>query len=150
MNDIRELYQDMILDHSRSPRNYGPLDRENHSAQGHNPLCGDDVSIHIYRNSAGVIEEITFEGSGCAISTASASILTGVLKGRLEEDVRLIFSSFRKMVADDGEVPSGEGLGKLAVFSGVRQYPARIKCATLCWHTLIQALDGKMGEVSTE
>ncbi len=150
MNDIRELYQEMILDHSRSPRNFGPLDRENLTAHGHNPLCGDDVSIHIYRSPAGVIEEITFEGSGCAISTASASILTGVLKGRLEEDVRVVFSSFRSMVADDCEPPTGEGLGKLAVFSGVRQFPSRIKCATLCWHTMIQALDGKKEEVRTE
>ncbi len=150
MNDIRELYQEMILDHSRSPRNFGPLDRENLTAHGHNPLCGDDVSIHIYRSPAGVIEEITFEGSGCAISTASASILTGILKGRMEEDVRVIFSSFRNMVAADGETPSGDGLGKLAVFSGVRQYPSRIKCATLCWHTMIQALDGNKEEVRTE
>ena len=150
MNDIRELYQEMILDHSRSPRTFGPLDRENLTAHGHNPLCGDDVSIHIYRSPAGVIEEITFEGSGCAISTASASILTGILKGRMEEDVRVIFSSFRNMVAADGETPSGDGLGKLAVFSGVRQYPSRIKCATLCWHTMIQALDGNKEEVRTE
>jgi nitrogen fixation NifU-like protein len=97
-----------------------------------------------------VLEDICFEGSGCAISTASASILTGVLKGRSEEAVREIFASFRQMVAGQGDAPAGEGLGKLAVFSGVRQYPARVKCATLAWHTLIQALSGVEEEVSTE
>ena len=150
MNDIRELYQEMILDHSRSPRNFGPKEKHNLSAKGHNPLCGDDVEMHVLRTTDGVLEEICFEGSGCAISTASASILTGVLKGRSEEAVREIFTSFHQMVAGQGEVPAGEGLGKLAVFSGVRQYPARVKCATLAWHTLIQALSGVEEEVSTE
>ncbi|MDE0960027.1 MAG: SUF system NifU family Fe-S cluster assembly protein [Planctomycetota bacterium] len=150
MNDIRELYQEMILDHSRSPRNFGPRGQHNLSAKGYNPLCGDDVEIHVLRTPDGVVKEICFEGSGCAISTASASILTGVLMGRGEEEVREIFAGFRQMVSGQGEGPTGEGLGKLAVFSGVKQFPARVKCATLAWHTLIQALSGIEEEVRTE
>jgi len=150
LNDIRELYQDMILDHSRSPRNYGVLEASTCSARGHNPLCGDDVQIHIQRSGDGKLEKIHFEGSGCAISTASASILTDVLAGRDEKQVREIFTSFRAMVTGEGSAPEGDGLAKLAVFSGVREYPSRIKCAILAWHTLIQALDGVEVDVSTE
>ncbi|MGE4618493.1 MAG: Fe-S cluster assembly sulfur transfer protein SufU [Planctomycetota bacterium] len=150
MSDLRELYQEMILDHSRSPRNFGELKDMNLSAQGYNPLCGDEVQIQVRRDEEAVVQSISFTGSGCAISTASASILTDVLKGRSEKEVRDIFKDFHAMVTGTGSVPSGDGLMKLEVFGGVKEFPSRIKCATLAWHTLIQALDGKNEEVSTE
>lgn len=150
MSDLRELYQEMILEHSRSPRNFGPIENQNLSARGYNPLCGDEVEIFLHRDSAGILQEIAFEGCGCAISTASASILTEVLKGRSEAEVREIFSEFHQMVAGEGIPPSRDGLVKLKVFGGVKEFPSRVKCATLVWHTLIQALDEQDGEVCTE
>jgi nitrogen fixation NifU-like protein len=150
MNDFRELYQEMILDHYRSPRNFGPLENQNLSARGYNPLCGDEVEIHLYRDGDGILRDISFEGCGCAISTASASILSEVLKGRPENEVRDIFEEFHKMITEDGTAPEREGLTKLKVFSGVKNFPVRVKCATLVWHTLIQALNEKEEEVCTE
>lgn len=150
MSGLRELYQEMILEHSRSPRNFGAIEDRNRSARGFNPLCGDEVEIFLHRDDSGVLRQLGFEGCGCAISTASASILTEVLKGRSEDEVREIFSEFHDMVTGDGEVPSREGLKKLTVFGGVKEFPSRVKCATLAWHTLIQALDGNDEEVCTE
>ena len=150
MSDLRELYQEMILEHSRSPRNFGPIENQNLSARGYNPLCGDEVEIFLHRDGTGILRQIAFEGCGCAISTASASILTEVLKGRTEEEVREIFNEFHEMVTGEGGPPSREGLMKLNVFGGVKEFPSRVKCATLVWHTLIQALDKKDGEVCTE
>ena len=140
----------MILDHSRSPRNFGPSENQNLSARGYNPLCGDEVEIHLYRDGDSILREISFEGCGCAISTASASILSEGLKGRSEAEVREIFAEFRQMVTGEGAPPSRDGLMKLQVFGGVKEFPSRVKCATLVWHTLIQALDEKEEEVCTE
>ena len=150
MSDFRDLYQEMILDHSRSPRNFGPIEKQNLSARGYNPLCGDEVEIHLYRDDSGILQEISFEGCGCAISTASASILSEVLRGRSESEVREIFKEFHSMVTSEGSAPDRDGLAKLQVFSGVKEFPSRIKCATLVWHTLIQALDQNEEEVCTE
>ena len=115
----------MILDHSRSPRNFGPSENQNLSARGYNPLCGDEVEIHLYRDGDSILREISFEGCGCAISTASASILSEVLKGRSEAEVREIFAEFRQMVTGEGAPPSRDGLMKLQVFGGVKEFPSR-------------------------
>jgi len=148
MNELRELYQEVILDHNRRPRNFGPLPAANHRAEGHNPLCGDMVTV-LLDMADGRIRDIAFQGSGCAISTASASLMTEALKGRTVEEAREIFNSLHGLVTTG----AGEGapeLGKLAVFGGVREFPMRVKCATLAWHTLLAALDAKDEPVSTE
>ncbi|HTG31909.1 MAG TPA: SUF system NifU family Fe-S cluster assembly protein [Thermoanaerobaculia bacterium] len=148
MNDLRDLYQEVILDHNRRPRNFGPLPNANRRAEGHNPLCGDRVTV--YLNVAdGHIGAVRFEGSGCAISTASASLMTEALKGLTLEDARDLFKGFHDLVT----LGAGEGspdLGKLAVFTGVREYPMRVKCATLAWHALMAALDAQDLPVTTE
>jgi nitrogen fixation protein NifU and related proteins len=149
MSDLRDLYQEVILDHNRHPRNFGPLPAANHRAEGNNPLCGDRVTV--YLDVAGDrIRDLSFEGAGCAISTASASLMTEALKGRSVEEARQLFHGFHELVTQGKE---GEDLGKLAVFTGVREYPMRVKCATLAWHTLLAALDANDAEdqsVSTE
>ena len=151
MSDLRELYQEVILDHSRNPRNFGRLENASHKARGHNPLCGDDITIYI-EMEGDVVRNISFEGSGCAISTSSASLMSEILKGKTLEEVRSLFESFHEMVTGD---PSQKAevapeMGKLAVMAGVREFPIRVKCATLSWHALMTAL-GESGEkVSTE
>lgn len=146
-DDLTDLYQQVILDHSRSPRNFHVMSDANRTAQGHNPLCGDN--IHLYLKMDGdVIEDISFQGSGCAISKASSSILTDALKGRSKEEVKELFEKVREMVTS-GKTPE-EDLGKLAVFTGVHKYPARVKCAILPWHAVMSALEGKQEPVSTE
>jgi len=152
MSDLRELYQSVILDHNRKPRNFGAPAGSNRHAEGHNPLCGDHLSVHL-RLVDGIVEDAGFEGHGCAISKASASLMTEAVKGRSATDVEKLFQSFHDMVTSDPRsepwTEKSEDLGKLAVFGGVREFPMRVKCATLCWHTLRSALaDG--GEVSTE
>ncbi len=149
MSELRELYQSVILDHNRRPRNFGVPEGANRHAEGKNPLCGDHLSVHV-RLEDGVIEDVGFEGQGCAISKASASLMTEALKGRSAADAEKIYQAFHDLVTSDPRSePRAEGLGKLAVFGGVREFPMRVKCATLCWHTLRSALaDG--GEVSTE
>ncbi len=148
MNELRDLYQEVILDHNRRPRNFGALPNANREAEGHNPLCGDRVVVHLHVEGDRV-EGISFEGTGCAISTASASLMTEALKGRTVEEARRLFHGFHDFVTKGtGEDP--ETLGKLAVFSGVREYPMRVKCATLAWHTFQAALDQKDDSVSTE
>jgi nitrogen fixation NifU-like protein len=149
MSELRELYQSVILDHNRSPRNRGPVPGANRRAEGHNPLCGDHVVVQA-RVAEDRIEAVGFEGRGCAISTASASLMTEAVKGRSSAEVEKLFEEFRQLVTSDPtrEAPVG-GLGKLAVFSGVREFPLRVKCATLCWHALQAALEGR-SEVSTE
>ncbi|HEY6552034.1 MAG TPA: SUF system NifU family Fe-S cluster assembly protein [Vicinamibacteria bacterium] len=150
MSDLRDLYQEVILDHNRTPRNFGKLENANREAEGHNPLCGDRVrvSLHVEDDR---IEGIAFQGSGCAISTASASLMTEALKGRTVEEARRLFHGFHDLLTAGG---NADDLGKLAVFSGVREYPIRIKCATLAWHAFQAALDqplaGKDHPVSTE
>ena len=148
MNDLRDLYQEVILDHNRRPRNFGALPHANRRAEGHNPLCGDRVTVYLDL-ADGRIQDVAFEGSGCAISTASASLMTEALKGLTVEETRGIFHGFHELVTH-GEEAGGPDLGKLEVFSGVREFPMRVKCATLPWHALMAALDGKDQPVSTE
>lgn len=146
MEDLNDLYQEVILDHNRRPRNFGKLKAANRQAAGENPLCGDRVKVYLDLED-GRIADIAFEGAGCAISTASASLMTEALKGRSVEQAHELFRGFRDMVTKGGPE---EGLGKLAVFSGVREFPMRVKCATLAWHTLEAALEGQGGAVTTE
>ena len=146
MEDLNDLYQEVILDHNRKPRNFGKLPAANREASGENPLCGDRVKVYLTVDRDR-IEDIAFEGAGCAISTASASLMTEALKGKSVEEARELFRGFREMVTQGGPE---EGLGKLAVFSGVREFPMRVKCATLAWHTLEAAFEGQDGAVTTE
>ena len=149
MSDLRDLYQELILDHSKRPRNFGALE-DAHSARGHNPLCGDEVTVYVALDD-GVVADVRFEGSGCAISTAAASIMTQTLKGKTRDEVEKIFDRYHEVCtgrADPDE--SVEDLGKLAVFAGVSEYPVRVKCATLAWHTLMAALAEKTETVTTE
>lgn len=146
MPELRELYQEVILDHGRKPRNFGPLAGANRHAEGFNPLCGDRLQLHL-RLEDGVIAEARFEGAGCAISTASASLMTEALKGRSESEARLLFDSFHALLTT-GEAKAP--LGKLAVLAGVREFPVRVKCATLAWHTLDAALRQADAAVSKE
>jgi nitrogen fixation NifU-like protein len=148
MSDLRDLYQEVILDHNRSPRNFGTLEHANRVAEGHNPLCGDRVRIYL-QVEEGRIRNIAFQGSGCAISTASASLMTDALKGKTVEEARELFHGFHDLVTTGGD-GDPEQLGKLAVFSGVREYPIRVKCATLAWHAVQAALDQQDHPVSTE
>ncbi len=163
MSDLRDLYQEVILDHSRRPRNFGSLEAANRAARGDNPLCGDKLVLAA-RVRDGMLEDVSFEGAGCAISVASASLMTEAVKGKSVEEAEALYRSFHRLLTD--EVPdSGEAgdesdapatagdLGKLEVFSGVREFPIRVKCATLAWHTLHAALErGGDGEpeVTTE
>jgi len=148
MNDLRDLYQDVILDHYRRPRHRGALVDANRRAQGFNPLCGDQLTLYV-RVKDGVIEDVSFEGSGCAISLASASLLTESIKGKTEREAEALFDRFRELVTQDDVTPH-PGLGKLEVLAGVREFPVRVKCATLAWHTLRAALAGRHEPVSTE
>ena len=146
MSDLRDLYQEVILDHNRVPRNFGKLENANRESGGHNPLCGDRVSVFLHVEDDR-IEGIAFQGSGCAISTASASLMTEALKGRTVEEAQRLFHGFHDLLTAGGDA---DGLGKLAVFAGVREYPIRIKCATLAWHAAQAALEQKDHPISTE
>lgn len=142
MSDLRDLYQEVILDHNRRPRNFGAIDAPTHHADGHNPLCGDKLSLTL-TVADGTVVNAMFQGSGCAISKASASLMTDAIKGRSVADAQTLFAAFHKMVTTPmGEEPDESAVGKLAVFSGVREFPARVKCASLAWHTLRAALAG--------
>jgi nitrogen fixation NifU-like protein len=150
MSDLRELYQQVILDHHKRPRNNHKLESPNRTAVGHNPLCGDKLLLYL-KVDGGVVREVGFEGAGCAISTASASMMTDAVKGKTLEEVEALFSRFHDLVT--GKLPPDadlSALGKLAVFSGVREYPVRVKCASLCWHTLRAALEQRHEPVATE
>ncbi len=147
MSELRELYQQVILDHNRKPRNFRRVPQPTQRAEGHNPLCGDHVSVEL-RVEDGTIRDIAFQGSGCAISKASASMMTGSLQGQTPADAEALFERFRRMVTEDGA--EAEVLGKLVVFAGVREFPSRIKCATLPWHTAHAALAGQAAPVTTE
>jgi len=152
MSDVRELYQTTILDHYKKPRNFGPLEGANRHADGFNPLCGDKVTVHLMLDGD-VVKDVRFEGSGCAISTASASVMTEAVKGRTRDEAEALFRRFHHLVAGPEEgLPGLDEIGKLAVFGGVREFPARIKCATLVWHALHSALHGAHPDeaVSTE
>jgi nitrogen fixation NifU-like protein len=139
VSDLRELYQEVIFDHNRHPRNFGKLEDANRHADGNNPLCGDKLSLYL-KIENDVITDIRFEGMGCAISTASASLMTERLKGMKVADAEDLFRKFHAVVTEDGKNSEGPDLGKLSVLTGVREYPARVKCATLAWHTLEAAL----------
>ncbi|RPH63700.1 MAG: SUF system NifU family Fe-S cluster assembly protein [Acidobacteria bacterium] len=150
MSDLRELYQEVILDHNKRPRNFRAIAPPSQKAEGYNPLCGDRITVYL-RLNGDVIEDVAFEGSGCAISKASASLMTDALKGRTIGDADSLFAEFHHMVTApaDAAVETGR-LNKLAVFAGVREYPVRVKCASLAWHTLRAALEAKHDVVSTE
>ena len=147
--DLRELYQEVILDHSKHPRNFGHPDAANRRALGNNPLCGDQLALYLTFED-GVVREVAFEGNGCAISMASASLMTEAVKGKTEAEVRDLFKRFHELVTIDDASGDADALDKLAVFSGVREFPVRVKCATLAWHTLVAAIEGHAEEVSTE
>ncbi len=148
MSDLRDLYQEVVIDHSKRPRNLHKIADADRAAQGYNPLCGDKVAVYV-KLANGRVNDVSFEGSGCAISTASASIMTEVVKGKTVDEALSLFDRFHHLVTgnSDGQEPE---LGKLRVFSRVSDYPARVKCATLVWHTLRSALQGAGGVASTE
>jgi nitrogen fixation protein NifU and related proteins len=139
--DLSDLYRDVILDHNRRPRNFGPLEAADASAEGVNPLCGDRLTLRLRLGGgagADTIEDVRFEGQGCAISTASASLMTEAVKGKTRAEALELFERVHRLLTD--ETPADGDLGKLAALSGVREYPSRVKCASLCWHTLVSAL----------
>lgn len=144
--ELRELYQEIIIDHGRHPRNFGALPEANYHKEGFNPLCGDKIFMHIQEKNS-VLEKIQFEGCGCAISIASASLLSEMLKGKTIHEFDELFVAFHELVTSG---TSSETLGKLTVLGGVREFPARVKCATLAWHTLKAALTDDTNEVTTE
>jgi nitrogen fixation NifU-like protein len=146
--DLKELYRDVILEHNRHPRNFGRLDAADKRAEGHNPLCGDRLSVFVRMNGERV-EDIRFEGQGCAISTASASLMTEAVKGKERAAIRALFEQVHALLTRGGAAPDG-ALGKLAALGGVREFPARVKCASLCWHTLNAALEHGAATISTE
>jgi len=150
VSDLRELYQEVILDHNRRPRNFRAMEGANRHAEGYNPLCGDRLSLYLQVED-GVIKDASFQGSGCAISKASASMMTDSAKGKTLSEARDMFDEFHQMVTGNADSLAGsERLGKLAVFKGVCNYPARVKCASLAWHTLRSAIEAKDEVVSTE
>jgi nitrogen fixation NifU-like protein len=149
MSDLRELYQDLIKDHSKQPRNFRALAGDHQQVEGYNPLCGDRFTVFL-QLEGDIIKDVSFQGTGCAISTASASLMTQSVKGKTLAEAETIFKRFHEFVA--GENPNGSeaDLGKLVAFAGVRKFPVRVKCATLAWHTLHAALQGDAKVVSTE
>lgn len=150
MSDVRDLYQDVILDHGRNPRNFGALEEADATSEGYNPLCGDRLTLYV-KLDGGVVTDVHFTGSGCAISTASASVMTQVLKGKTKDEALELFETFKKLVTAPVDQPMDDSsLGKLAVFAGVREFPVRIKCATLAWHTMAAALADSDDVVTTE
>ena len=152
--DLKQLYQDIILEHGKSPRNFGRCKQHTHEAKGYNPLCGDKVQIFLNLNKEKKVENLTFEGSGCAISMASTSIMTELVKGKSLEAAKKIVLNFLDMIKNTQEIKSDEldedQKTKIMSLSGVKQYPMRVKCATLSWHTMISAFDEKTEEVKTE
>jgi nitrogen fixation NifU-like protein len=150
--ELNDLYRDVILDHNRKPRNFGGLEPADASVEGFNPMCGDRLTVRL-RLADDTISDIRFEGQGCAISTASASLMTEAVKGKTRAEALLLFDRVHRLLTDDA-APGGDELGKLAALSGVREYPARVKCASLCWHTLASALRStnphELTAVSTE
>jgi nitrogen fixation protein NifU and related proteins len=147
--DLGELYQEVILEHSKAPRNFRKPEAANHQADGYNPLCGDRCTVYLdVENDS--IRDIGFQGSGCAISRASASMMTQMVKGKSKAEAAKLFEQFHNLVTGKGEAAKADDLGKMAVFAGVSKFPARVKCATLAWHTLQSALENKHEAVSTE
>ena len=152
--NLKELYQEIILDHGKNPRNLRKAENFNKDAKGHNPLCGDKVHIFLKLNDNKKLEDISFEGQGCAISMASASIMTDLLKGKEEKEVKEIVTDFLEMIKEKDEIKTNllkdDEKTKLMCLSGVKQYPMRVKCATLSWHTLTSAIDKSQNEINTE
>lgn len=150
MSYKNELYQQVILDHNRKPRNYRAMEDATDSCEGNNPLCGDEITVYLKLNDQGVIEDVSFSGSGCAISKASASMMTTQVKGKTADEARVMFDEFHRMVLGEFDPDKNENhLGRLTIFTGVREFPSRTKCASLAWHTLVCALD-KKGETVME
>ena len=145
---LNDLYQEIIIDHSRRPRNFREMADATRRVEGYNPLCGDKLRLYVKVDDSGRVEDISFVGSGCAISTASASLMTETVKGKTRQEAESLLERFHNLLTKDQ--PAAQDLGKLAVFSGVREFPARVKCATLAWHTLRSALQGAAEVVSTE
>tara|TARA_B100000686_G_scaffold291221_1_gene319119 strand:- start:316 stop:786 length:471 start_codon:yes stop_codon:yes gene_type:complete len=152
--DLKELYQDIILEHGKSPRNFGKCEKHTHQAKGYNPLCGDKVEVYLKLKDGEKVEDLTFEGSGCAISIASTSIMTELVKGKSLETAKKIIIDFLNMIKNTQEINSkdldDDQKTKIMSLSGVKQYPMRVKCATLAWHTLTSAIEEKKEEVNTE
>ena len=152
--DLKQLYQDIILEHGKSPRNLGKCEGYSHEAKGYNPLCGDKVHIYLKSDNKKKVESLTFEGDGCAISLASASIMTELIKGKSFDETKEIMKAFLNMIKNTSEICSNhldeDQKTKLMSLSGVKQFPMRVKCATLSWHTLVSAMGGKKEEVNTE
>ncbi len=152
--DLKELYKDIILEHGKSPRNFGKCEKYTHKAKGYNPLCGDKVEVYLRLNREKKVENLTFEGSGCAISVASTSIMTELVKGKSTETAKKIVKDFLNMVKNTSKIESDDldedQKTKIMSLSDVNQYPMRVKCATLAWHTLTSAIEGKKEEVNTE
>jgi nitrogen fixation NifU-like protein len=148
-DQIRDLYQEVVFDHNRNPRNFRIMEDANRRIEGFNPLCGDKITLYV-KLKDGVIEDVSFQGSGCAISTASASLMTEIVKGMNEAQAEHLFETFHRITTGKDENVNLEEVGKLAVLAGVRAYPARVKCATLAWHSLQAALDEQEATVSTE
>jgi nitrogen fixation NifU-like protein len=153
MDELRELYQEVILDHGRNPRNFRCPDDCNRRAEGDNPFCGDQLTVYLKLDADGVVEDVAFEGRGCAISMASASMMTELVKGKTAQEAETLFNKFHHLVTDPNvdllDAADDEDLEKLVVLSGVRQFPMRVKCATLAWHTMTAAIEGKAA-VTTE
>jgi nitrogen fixation NifU-like protein len=150
MDDIKELYQQIILDHNKNPKNYGKLDNYNRTSEGYNPLCGDRLNIYLQIEDD-KIKDIHFVASGCAISKASASVMTTELKGKTIEQAKELFKKFQKLLTSEEKiVPDFDEYGKMAVFAGVREFPTRVKCAILGWHTVLAALEDEKEPVTTE
>ena len=149
MSDLRELYQQVILDHNKNPRNFHDMPDATNRVDGYNPLCGDHYTVFL-KTDGDTIKEVSFTGSGCAISKASASVMSSTVKGKSREEADLLFETFHRLVTGDQSGLSAADLGRLAAFSGVSEFPARVKCATLAWHTLRSALEGRDEKVSTE
>jgi nitrogen fixation NifU-like protein len=150
MSDVKDLYQELIVDHSKRPRNFGKLEEADHEATGHNPLCGDKVTVYL-KVEDGIVQDVHFQGVGCAISTASASLMTERVKGKPVAEAEALFEEFRELVTK-GNPQAGalEHLGKLQALSGIKEFPLRVKCATLAWHTLHAALHGEEPDLSKD
>ncbi|MBK8163506.1 MAG: SUF system NifU family Fe-S cluster assembly protein [Gammaproteobacteria bacterium] len=150
MNELKDLYQEVIFDHNRNPRHFGKLAHASCHAEGFNPLCGDKVTVYLKFSDKGEIEDVSFDGSGCAISVATASLMSETLVGKTRAEAEALFERFHSMMMGEEAKKDAAALGKLEVLSGVKEFPSRIKCATLAWHTLLAALKEEKGGISTE
>jgi len=150
LDSIRDLYQEVVFDHNRNPRNFRVMPDANRTIEGFNPLCGDRITLYVRIGPEGLIDDVSFQGSGCAISTASASLMTEIVRGQTEQEADALFELFHRITTGQDDTVDLESIGKLAVLAGVRAYPARVKCATLPWHSLLAALRNTGDTVSTE